>query len=200
MIAALSFFGVAQKTDDFLVTPNSVGRVSLGMTFGSARKIWADFTFIRLNEYSGSAPVAVMEANKILMIVSTDQKKYHYARMPLGDDARIQMIQVLDERYRTAEGLHPNMSVINAEKIYGKVEKIIRNSIGLTEHARFGRQPSMDIRIANKQAPAGFNYKRPVKRLGTVNYETEQYASSSYVERITISIWTNLTHRETQKK
>lgn len=109
----LFLVGIAAAKENYLITSNSVGKVRLGMTVAQARKALTGYTLKRISDGDGVALILVKKGRKSLMTLyagEDDPKKR------INEKAKIEYIFVWDARFKTADGIHPNMFVRDAEK------------------------------------------------------------------------------------
>jgi hypothetical protein len=185
-IALNATSALAATADEFLITRKSVGRVELGMTVGQARRIWKDYKFERTSDGEFTALIAVTSGNEKLLTIYADEKGYLNEKSPIQDGARIEHIEIWDERFRTAEGVYAGMKLRAAEKIYGPVREIFVSPIESREYAEFTKQPLfLDFRVAGtgKNLAAGADYRQNESGLKI----SEKYTPDAYIFNITIA-------------
>lgn len=129
--------GLGQRS--YLITDISAGNVRLGMTVSQARKAMKGDVLKRTSDGEGIYLVVVLRRAKELM--------YLYAgdgdqRERINEKAKIEQIWVFDNRFKTVEGVHPDMLIKDAEKKYGRIKQIELTSIEQREFADFSMQPS----------------------------------------------------------
>lgn len=181
LIAALTAVAAAQN--EFLITKDSVGDVKLGMTVEEAKQIWKDYKFERTADGEFSALIAVKDGNRLLMTMNADEKGYLNEKSPIQPEAHIEFIEVWDKNFQTAEGVHPQMPLEAAEKIYGKVKNIARSEIESREYAEFADQPvGIDFRLGSRQDFAGVSYQRDDRGVEV----TSEYVPSAFIKNILI--------------
>lgn len=188
LTAVLTLSTFAQSSDEFLITAGSVGRVKLGMTVGEAKKIWKDYKFERTSDGEFSALIAVRDGSRHLVTIHADEKGFLDKNSPIQLDAPITAMEIWSKKFKTAEGVSPQMSVKRAEKIYGKVKRITRSEIESRENAEFSNQPQgIDFRLSSRENFAGANYET-IKSGSEQGLETtENYVPSAYILNITIA-------------
>ena len=130
--------GLAQAQQKYLITSNSVGIVRLGMTVAKARKLLKGYTIKRISDGDGLALIAITKGRKTLITIYAGEED---AEKPINEKAIIECIYVWDETFKTADGIHPNMSVRDAEKILGKVQEVFMSEIESREFAVFTKKP-----------------------------------------------------------
>lgn len=135
----------AQKT--FLVTSKAAGVVRLGMTVSQARKALKGYKLKRESDGEGVALIGVTRGGKTVMTLSANEKN---ADAPINEKAKIDFIEVWDASYKTADGIHPQMTIAEAERILGKVKKIIMSEIEQREYVTFTKKPNLSFRVSGK--------------------------------------------------
>lgn len=108
-----------------LITVTSVGNIKLGMTIGEARKVLPSGFTLGPGGGEGVTFIGVFDGEKHLMDIG------HYGESivdselpPIDENQTIGQITILDSRYKTAEGVHVEMTIANAEKQYGKITEM----------------------------------------------------------------------------
>jgi hypothetical protein len=101
-----------QGKANYLITPNSVGDIRLGMTIAEAKKAMSGAKF---NDYESECldfvgTTSISVGGKIIMTFAIDD-----------DTQTIRSITVRDSRYRLANGVHPGTKIKDAEGIFGKI-------------------------------------------------------------------------------
>ena len=133
-IILMSLVGMAQAQRNFKITSDSAGGISLGMTLEKARSALYDCKFSRSEDGEGIA------------LVGVDCKGRHVISLYAGEEdrdakinwkRRIEFIEIWDKRFTTVEGVHPDMSLRNAEKLLGKVQEITITQIESREFVTF---------------------------------------------------------------
>ena len=158
----------------YLITANSVGNIRLGMTVAEARKALIGLKLSPTEGMDGVAAFEVKQGAIELMLFYTCEDGQGNRN---NENSKIESIQILDSRFRTAEGVHPKMKINDAEKIYGKV-KIYNNEIG-GESAEFSSQPDVRFNVVGGIFNAGENENgRPV---------TTRYAPNATIDQMWIS-------------
>lgn len=119
---------------NYSITKTSAGEIRLSMTIAEARAAMKGATFERISDGEGVALISVKQGDVQLMTLYADEED---PQRPIDETARIMNIEVWDPRFKTAAGIHPNMKLIDVEKILGKVKKIIKSEIESREYAEF---------------------------------------------------------------
>lgn len=170
-----------QAQRNYLITSNSAGNLRLGMTVSQARKVLKGFTLERATDGDGMALIGVQKNGKPVMSLSAGEDD---PDEKINENAKIEFIEVWDANYKTADGIHPEMLVKNAEKILGKVKRVFMSEIESHEFTIFKRKPKgllfrVDVNSEGKYFYAGIYPKD--KREGT------RYAPTAYILSIQIS-------------
>jgi hypothetical protein len=92
----------------------------------------------RTSDGDGAALVEVRLANADPVIVSADEDD---ADSPIDWSKKIRTIETFSAAYHTAEGVHPGSLIVDVEKVYGKVTKIVESEIESRQYIWFERQP-----------------------------------------------------------
>jgi hypothetical protein len=130
--------GVSASAQANLITPNSAGKVKLGMTITEVRKAVAPMKLTRTSDGEGVALIAVKQGkNEVMTIYAGEDNR----DAPIDNNAKVDQIWVWSNNYKTANGVHPGMLVSRAEKLLGPVKEIGISEIESREHAEFLNQP-----------------------------------------------------------
>ena len=168
--------GAVSAQTNRLITNNSVGNLRIGMTVAEARRALPGFKFSRGSDGEGIALIEVGRRKRLHMTVfagEIDPDK------PIDENAKIELIEVLDSRYRTARGVFPRMRVSGVEKRMGKLKNILLSEIEAREFGTFANQPDgVDIRLQARNGTAGV--------YGNGQSQTMRYSSSAYVFSIIV--------------
>jgi len=122
-----------------LITKNSVGPIRLGMSVAQARKAVPKLKFARTTDGEGMALIEVKGGETADMVLYAGEDD---AEGPIHENAKIQLIKVFGQAYKTANGVHPGMPLREVEKKYGKLTNISMSEIESREYAEFARQPA----------------------------------------------------------
>ena len=153
--------GVAAQ-GDYFITGNSAGKVKLGMTIQQARMAMSNCRFKRSSDGEGIALVSITCGKKNVMSLFAGEEGYE---SPINWNRRIEFIQVWDKRFKTLEGIHPEISLRSAEKILGKVREIIITPTESREFVTFRK-----VRKGIEYRTYGGIYTRP--SVTTTKYES----------------------------
>ncbi|HEX6280154.1 MAG TPA: hypothetical protein VFZ49_09105 [Pyrinomonadaceae bacterium] len=154
-ISFLYLASVSVNAQANLITPNSAGKVKLGMTIAEVRKAVAPMKLSRTSDGEGVALIAVKQGkNEVMTIYANEEDR----DAPIDNKAKVDQIWVWSKAYKTANGVHPGMLVSKAENILGPVKEIMRSEIESREFADFTNQPdglSLRLDIGSGDFPAG---------------------------------------------
>ncbi len=162
---------------NFSITKTSAGDIRLGTTIAEARSAMKGMTFERTSDGEGVALVSVKQGDVQLMTLYADEAD---PQRPIDETARIMNIEVWDQRFKTAAGIHPKMKFVEVEKVLGKVKKIIRSEIESREYAEFLTNTGGFIyRLMGPNFEAGI-YPKGMR-------ETTRYVANTYIYTISIA-------------
>ena len=128
----------AYSQNTYLITSNSVGHIKLGMTIAQARRAMHGF---KLKRIIGSEPAALIGVSKAGRVIMTLYAGEEDEKKRIMEKAKIEQIFVWDSHYRTANGVRPNMSVRDAERLLGKVKRVFMSEIESREYVEFQKKP-----------------------------------------------------------
>lgn len=174
---------------NFLLTPGSVGDLRIGMTVAEARMVFKTAEFNQFNYGEEGVWVEVNEDEVILLSFTTDQRELpeddEEGRVPIDEAAKIESIRFSDVRYKTADGVHPGITVREAEKRFGKIKRIRHWGYDGSEHVEFSNAPlSYSITIGpaagSAEGATGGIYKKDED-------STTKYAETAVIESITVN-------------
>ena len=172
---------VAYGQQNYLITGNSAGNIKLGMTVAQARKAMKSFGLRRITDGDGAALIEVRRGGKEIMTLYAGEEN---PNTKINERAKIEQINVWDSRYRTSNGVHPDMLVRDAERVLGKVKEVFMSEFESREYAVFRKMPKgllfrIDVNTEGKYFTAGI-YPNGERR-GT------QYVLTAYIIGIQIS-------------
>ncbi len=179
--------GAVFAQQNYLITKNSAGAVRLGMTVAQARQALQGFKLSRTSDGDGQALIAVKKNGKTVMNLFAGEED---SQAKINEKAKIEFIEVWDTKYQTANGIRPKMTVKNAERILGRVERVFMSEIESREFVLFKKKPQgllfrADVNSTGKYSSAGIY--PPGKRSGT------RYAPIAYIVSVQISAyWSGL--------
>ena len=119
LLFGYSLSGFCDVPDAYLITPNSVGKVKLGMTLAQVRKAVHP---LKLKKTEGREGVPAVEVNSGS---GTDLLLYFDfgpdGEYKIKESSKVRFIHVLSESYATRQGVHKGMLLSEAEKRMGKL-------------------------------------------------------------------------------
>lgn len=164
------------KTADNLITSNSAGKLKLGMSVAEARKALNGMKFERTSDGDGVALIAVNRGKDTVMTLYAGEEDNS---SPINETAIVEFIEVWGKDFKTAEGIHAGMKIVEVEKKYGKVKEIMLSEIESREFADFANQPKgLQFRVMSEDGMAGA-YKEGESK--TLQYTPNAYLSSIQV-------------------
>ena len=154
----------------FAITSDSAGKIRIGMTLAQLKQALPGFQFSHTSDGDGVPLVAIA------------QGKTTHCYVYAGDNrqGKIDFIEVVDERYQTADGVHPGMSVRDAEKALGKLQSIQLSEIESREFATF-KKPlvGIGVRLYGRDGQAG-TYPEGAR-------ETTHYNNGAYIYSLSVT-------------
>ena len=148
------------------------------MTVAQARKALPKQKFARTADGEGLALIEVKSGETVEMILYAGEDN---SESPINEQAKVQVISVFGEKYRTAEGVHPGMPLREVEKRYGKLTGINMSEIEMREYAEFSRKPAgLLLKIGLPEIGVAGKYAEDKR-------ETKTYFPSAVVTAIEIS-------------
>lgn len=172
LLLGLNTFTFGQS--NFLITPDSVGSLKIGMTVAEARRALPRHTFSRTSDGEGIALIDVKINNRTDFYLYANEFD---SNQPIDNNAKIVFVEIINSQYRTEKGVTANMTLAEVERRYGKLQSIVLSEIESREYARFAEQPlGIDLKVANRNGQAGI-YANGENR-------TAQYSRNSYVASI----------------
>ena len=191
VLVIISSFSAIGQTSNKLITETSVGDIELGMTIAEARKVSKGLMFSRKVAGMGDLLISVKKGSKELMILNANEGNEDTGEeIPINENAKIASIDVLDSRYKTANGVHPKMTIAAAEKRYGKIKMIYWDD-EIPEVGKFKNHPNgfefslegvSNRRDSNGRTKAVGNYK--LNDYQTANYKRGSYISSIMIQTV----------------
>jgi len=173
LIAAFALAGamMVHAQDKYLIGTNSAGPVRTGMTIAQAKKALPGHTFKRTSDGEGLALVAVEKSGELQMTLFAGEED---PEAKINESAKIEYIEVFGKMYHTSFGVHPEMTVAEAEKKAGKLKEIFTSEIEAREFATFANEPEgYNIRVLGKSREAGI--------YPSGSNKTNRYAADAYV-------------------
>ena len=162
---------------NYSITKSSAGNIRLAMTIAEARSAMKGATFERTSDGEGVALISVKQGGVQLMTLYADEED---PQRPIDETARIMNIEVWDPRFKTPNGIHVNMKLVDVEKILGKVKKIIKSEIESREFAEFAtKTDGFMFRLMGPDFDAGIYPKG--------SRETTRYIANTFIFTISIA-------------
>lgn len=134
---------------NYLITENSVGNLQIGMKLNQAKQILrtAKFAPFDCNCAGQFDSISVSQNGKIIMTLSIND-----------ENQTINNITSRDSGYKLTNGIHPEMSISEAEKVYGKFKELY--TAYDTEFVKFANQPDgFKFIVTGKGKTEAGNYK-----------------------------------------
>lgn len=122
---------------NFTITANSVAGIKLGMTVSQAKRQAKRCRFKRASDGEGVALIGMTCAGKQIVTMYAGEDNVD---APIDMNARIELIEVWDRRFKTKDGVHKGMLIRDVEKRLGKVIEIILTQTESREFATFKKQ------------------------------------------------------------
>lgn len=164
--------GLTYGQSNFKITNNSAGGIKLGMTVSQASRVLKRCRFARTSDGEGVALIGVRcQGRRVMSLYAGEEDR----DTKINWKRRIELIEVWDRRFKTADGVHPEMYLRIAEKILGKVRQIVITEIESREFVTFRK-----IRKGIGYRTYGGIYTRP-------NVTTTKYEPGSRIFSIQIS-------------
>ena len=117
-----------------VITPNSVGKIKLGMRLKDIKLVYPNAKLTRTTDGDGVALIAITVNKEDLAIVYAGEEN---PGIPIQYSKQIEFIETLNPICRTKNGIRPSMSISAAEKILGKVTEITESEIEARQYIRF---------------------------------------------------------------
>lgn len=133
----LCFTVGAAAEGDYSITGTSAGKVKLGMTIQQARRAMRDCRFKRSSDGEGLALVSIACGKKRVMSLFAGEDRYE---SPVNWSRTIEFIEVWDSRFKTSDGIHPEMFLRTVERILGKVKEIVITQTEQREFITFAKE------------------------------------------------------------
>jgi hypothetical protein len=128
-----------------VVDSASVGGIRLDMTLGSARSAIPGIRLERATDGDGAALVDVKRDTVGLMTLYALEDD---AEAPIDWTKAIHSIETFHSSCRTASGVHAGLTVRAAERVLGRVVRIIMSEVESRQYVTFANQPEwLTIRI-----------------------------------------------------
>lgn len=180
VVAVIVFFALgvlAQEGSQLMITGESAGKISLGMTVAEAEKAMPGFVFKRTSDGEGVALIEVSKGGETHLIVYAGEDD---PESSVDRSAKIEAVWVMSPKYETGAGVRPGMKVSDAEKKLGKLKRIGISEIESREYATFESGPDeFDYRLLNENGMAG--------KYNEGEWSTESYDPGAYIFSIQIT-------------
>lgn len=140
LTSGLMVFGQTTKN---LITKDSVGDIKLGMTVGEAKKLLPKGQKLApAPGDEGTTLVGVYEGKKLLLTIGDygDFRGSADEMPPLNEKQKIEVMLIMDSRFKTAEGINVGTPIAEAEKKYGKLKEMFSYP-HMGEFGKFTNQP-----------------------------------------------------------
>ena len=128
LLLGICFSSFSQAADEYLITSNSVGPVSLGMTLAEVRKSASRMKIFIGKGVEGIPAAEVISGNKTQMVLYFESNEgmdpYSDNAYKIYESSKVEGIHVMSERYQTIQGVHIGTLLSKAEKQLGKLENI----------------------------------------------------------------------------
>ncbi|MGV3527109.1 MAG: hypothetical protein ACO1RX_23030 [Candidatus Sericytochromatia bacterium] len=121
------------------VSAEGIGLVKLGMTLEAARKALPGATFTRTSDGDGVALVEVKLGSDSLMQLYAEEAD---PEAPIDWNRTIQQFETFHSACHTQVGIHPGSLITDAEKAYGKTQRIGKSEIESREYITFANMPA----------------------------------------------------------
>jgi hypothetical protein len=128
LLLGICFTSFSQTTDEYLITSNSVGPVRLGMTLAQVRKAAGRMKLKKGKGIEGIPAVEVMSGSQTDMVLyfkdNDGMDRFSKNASKIYEFSKVEMINVLSDRYQTSQGVRIGTLLAKAEKQLGKLENI----------------------------------------------------------------------------
>lgn len=168
----LAFGSLAIGQKNFRIDRDSAGGIRLGMRVSQARHDLPECRFKRGSDGEGIALIDVSCRGKHVISLYAGEEN---VERKIDWNRRIEFIEVWDRRFKTADGVHPGMTIRKAEQILGKVREIEIIQIESREFVTFRK-----VRKGIVYRTYGGIYTRP-------NVTTTKYEPGSRLHSIQVS-------------
>ncbi len=198
LVVALFFAGAAEAQTNNLITANSAGNIKLGMTVAEVRNAIRPMVLsFELGDYDQKSFRSMIfvkkskDAELPLMMLGVDQETLisdPNAAAKISENAKITLIQIWDESFKTKEGIYSGMPLGEAQKRLGKLVGICWTTIDNgREYATFLNQPkgiSFTIQgVEEGGGEFGVMDSRDIRQ-GDI---TTKYTEQAYIDRIIVN-------------
>jgi len=152
----------------YSITEAGIGPIKLGMTLSEAKQALPTASFSRTWDGDGVAQIVVKTKGSTMMVLFVGEAD---PSKPVNWSKKITSIATFSPNYSTNRGVHPGSLVVETEKQYGKVTRIVESEIESRQFVEFQNQPrGMIFRIDysgifKKGQPETVNYRPDAKIL-----------------------------------
>ncbi|MGV6809831.1 MAG: hypothetical protein ACWA5U_08145 [bacterium] len=134
LFVGISAVAVGEDEPQRLVTPTCVDRMELGMSLFEALEVSPGTSTALGADGEGSLALEVLDGKNFLMSLYMDTEC-------IGAESRVQAIEAWGRHFMTKEGVFPTMSLHEAAKIYGGLQRIDYSERESREFALFNEHP-----------------------------------------------------------
>lgn len=174
----LTFGCALPAAAECLISPNSIGDVSLGQNLKQVRQKFPKAKFKRESDAEGAAFVDITLSKDIT--VSAHLNGDDDLDAPLRLNKKIIWLGTSSPACRTASGIRPGMKIQDAEAKLGKLKRISLSEIEMRETAEFTRMPKqITFRVESGAGIYADQDKIP--------NQTRRYRKNSRIETISVS-------------
>ena len=174
----LTFGCALPAAAECLISPNSIGDVSLGQSLKQVRQKFPKAKFKREIDAEGVVFVNITLSKDVT--VSADLADDDDPDAPLRLNKEITWLGTSSPACRTASGIRPGMKIQDAEAKLGKLKRITMSEIEMREAVEFTRMPKrMTFRV---ESGAGIYANQ-----GKIPNQTRRYRKNSRIETISVS-------------
>jgi len=128
LLLGIWFSSFSQTTDAYLITSNSVGPVRLGMTLAQVRKAVGLMKIKKVEGIEGTPALELMSSSQTDMVLyfkdNESMDRFSKNVSKIYESSKVEMINVLSDRYQTSQGVRIGTLLSKAEKQLGKLENI----------------------------------------------------------------------------
>jgi len=128
LLLGIWFSSFSQTTDGYLITSNSVGPVRLGMTLAQVRKAVGLMKIKKGEGIEGVPALEVMSSSQTDMVLyfkdNESMDRFSKNASKIYESSKVEMINVLSDRYQTSQGVRIGTLLSKVEKQLGKLENI----------------------------------------------------------------------------
>lgn len=180
--------GQASAGDEFLITPQQVGRVRLQMTVREVKQLFPTATFRLTTLPDTPSIVAVKQPNAAddLLYFNTERMD---EKLP-GDDEKLTQIMTRNPQHKTAAGIGHGSTIDDAVKAYGAVKLYYSPDV---EYAKFAQAPASEMAFW-VAAPAGKKsagvYRMVPAELSEGYYQSSRFNAGATISYISIAAQT----------